>query len=63
MRIEPQDIFMGLVFEKGIAQCVNIGQFDLVVRCTDDCTCHHLTIPQNIEISEGTQEYKTNIGI
>ena len=32
------------IFETSIVQLVNPGQINLVVTCTADCTCHHMTI-------------------
>ena len=61
MRSEPQNIglafdlstpklsclipFNHLISETNVVERVNSGQISLVVTCTADCTCHHLTIP------------------
>ena len=61
MRSEPQNIglafdvltpnlsrlirFSHLIFETNVVEQVNSGQISLVVTCTADCTCHHMTIP------------------
>ena len=38
--------FSHLIFETNVvAEQVNSGQISLVVTCTADCTCHHMTIP------------------
>ena len=37
--------FSHLIFETNVVERVNSGQISLVVTCTADCTCHHLTIP------------------
>ena len=37
--------FSHLIFETNLVERVNSGQISLVVTCTADCTCHHLTIP------------------
>ena len=34
-----------LTFKTNVAERVNSGQIRLVVTCTADCTCHHLTFP------------------
>ena len=60
MRIEPHNIglafdvltpkpsclirFSLLIFETNVVERVNSGQINLVVTCTANCTCHHLTI-------------------
>ena len=61
MRTEPQNVglafdvltpkisylirFSHLIFEINVVERDNSGQINLVVTCTADCTCHHLTIP------------------
>ena len=40
--------FSHLIFETNVVERVNSGQISLVVTCTPDCTCHHLTIPAKI---------------
>ena len=59
MRSEPQNIgrafdvltpnlsrvirLSHLIFETNVVEQVNSGQISLVVTCTADCTCHHMT--------------------
>ena len=61
MRSDPQNIrlafdvftpilsclirFCHIIFETNVVERVNSGQIRLVVTCTADCTCHHLTFP------------------
>ena len=40
--------FSLLIFETNAVERANSGQISLVVTCTADCTCHHLTIPVKI---------------
>ena len=35
--------FSDLIFETNVVERVNLGQISLLVTCTTDCTCHHLT--------------------
>ena len=56
--------FNHLIFETNVVEQVNSGQISFVVTCTADCTCHHLRIAtRKIEISERTEQFKTNISI
>ena len=64
MRSEPQNIglafgvltpklsclirYSHLIFETNVVELVNSGQISLLVTCTTDCTCHHVTIPAKI---------------
>ena len=42
--------FIHLMFESSIAGVVELGQISLVVKCTDDCICPHLTISDMQEL-------------
>ena len=37
--------FSRFIFETNVIERVNSSQISLVVTCTANCTCHHLTIP------------------
>ena len=51
--------YYGFLLERNLLQRVDSAdQIYLVVTCTADCTCHHLT--KNVYIFEGNVKFKTN---
>ena len=49
--VTPQLPYLFRCYKKNIVKWGNSSQIDFVVTCTADCTCHHPTIREEIEIS------------